>query len=283
LATGSFTGERSSPLRSARLEDLVALAPLHQPPALAALDAVSELLPGVPHVACFDTSFHADLPAAARTYALPQAWRSRWGVHKYGFHGLSHAWIARTVPEQLGADARTLRIISCHLGSGASLCAISGGRSVDTTMGFTPLAGLIMGTRSGDVDPGLLLWLLESTELTVAEMSSALEHDAGLKGLAGEADMHAVLKARAAGDERAALAVGVYLHRLSGMIAAMAAAMGGADVVAFTGGVGEHAPEIRDEAMAPLGFLGEIPVLTVTAREDLEIASQVRALLGREP
>ncbi len=262
----------------AQLEGLVSLAPLHQPASLAALDAVSAELPDVPDFACFDTAFHAGMPAAASTYALPEAWRSRWSLRKYGFHGLSHAWIARKVPEQLGTEVADLRIVSCHLGSGASLCAIAGGRSVDTTMGFTPLAGLVMGTRSGDVDPGLLTWLLEQTGLSESEMSSALEHDSGLKGLTGSADMREVLSARAGGDETAALAVGVYLHRLSAGIAAMAAAMGGVDVVAFTGGVGEHAPEIRTEAMAPLAFLGELTVLTLEAREDLEIARQVREL-----
>jgi acetate kinase len=260
------------------LEELVSLAPLHQPASLAALDAVSAQLPGVPDFACFDTGFHAGMPAAASTYALPAEWRARWAVRKYGFHGLSHAWIARKVPEQLRVGAEDLRIVSCHLGSGASLCAISGGHSVDTTMGFTPLAGLVMGTRSGDVDPGLLTWLLEQTGLSESEMSYALEHDSGLKGLAGSSDMRTVLASRAAGDETAGLALAIYLHRLSTQIAAMAAAMGGVDVVAFTGGVGEHAPEIRDEAMAPLGFLGATQVLTIPAREDLEIARQVRAI-----
>ena len=261
-----------------QLAALVSLAPLHQPASLAALHAVSARLPGVPEFACFDTGFHAGLPVAARTYALPEAWRTRWAVRKYGFHGLSHAWIARTVPRRLGVRAEDLRIVSCHLGSGASLCAIAGGRSVETTMGFTPLAGLVMGTRCGDVDPGLLTWLLEQTGLSESQMSAALEHDSGLRGLAGVSDMREVLAARRAGDERAGLAVAVYLHRLSAQIAAMAAAMGGVDVVAFTGGVGEHAPEIRAEAMAPLGFLGDVTVLTIAAREDLEIARQVRAL-----
>jgi acetate kinase len=265
------------------LEDLVSLAPLHQPASLAALDAVSELLTDVPDYACFDTAFHAGMPAQATTYALPAEWRERWGVRKYGFHGLSHAWIARAVPTQLGVAGEELRIVSCHLGSGASLCAISGGRSVETTMGFTPLAGLVMGTRSGDVDPGLLLWLLEQTGLSESDMSSALEHDSGLKGLAGSADMQAVLSARADGDARATLAVAVYTHRLSAQIAAMAAAMGGVDVVAFTGGVGEASAEIRDAAMVPLGFLGDVPVLIIPAREDLEIARQVRALGSETP
>jgi acetate kinase len=260
----------------AALEELTALAPLHQPKSLAALDAVTTALPDVPAVACFDTAFHATIPDAAATFALPAAWRERWGLRRYGFHGLSHAYIARHVGAELGADRR---IVSCHLGSGASLCAISGGRSVDTTMGFTPLDGLVMATRSGSVDPGLLLWLLEQTGLKETEMSQALEHDSGLKGLAGSGDMREVLKRRGAGDERAALAIAVYLHRLRAEIGAMAAALGGVDVIVFTGGVGERSEEIRNEALTGMGFLTDAAaVLAVPAREDLEMARQARAL-----
>ena len=263
------------------LEALTALAPLHQPKSLSALDAVSAALPEIPVVACFDTAFHATMPPAATTYALPAEWRERWGLRRFGFHGLSHSYIARRVPELVGAPAAELRIVSCHLGAGASLCAIAGGRSVDTTMGFTPLEGLVMATRSGSVDPGLLLWLLEHAGVSEHELASALEHDAGLKGLAGTADMRAVLAARAAGEERAALAIAVYLHRLRAAIAAMVAAIGGVDVIAFTGGVGEHSEEIRKEAVAGLEFLGTAPeVQVVPAREDLEIAHQTQAVLG---
>ena len=260
---------------------LTALAPLHQPKSLGALDAVSSELPKIPAVACFDTAFHATMPPAARTYALPADWRERWGLQRFGFHGLSHSYIARRVPELMGAPAAEVRIVSCHLGAGASLCAIAGGRSVDTTMGFTPLEGLVMATRSGSVDPGLLLWLLEHTGLADHELACALEHESGLKGLAGSADMRQVLAARAAGEERAALAIDVYLHRLRAAIAAMIAAIGGVDAIAFTGGVGEHSEEIRREAVDGLDFLGTPPrVLVVPAREDLEIARQTRALLG---
>jgi acetate kinase len=262
------------------LQDLVALAPLHQPQSLAAMDAIMEAIPGVPAVACFDTAFHATLPPAAREYALPLDWRERWGLRRYGFHGLSHAYIARRVPELLGVDGGELRLVSCHLGSGASLCAIAGGRSIETTMGFTPLEGLVMGTRSGSIDPGLLLWLLERGELSVSEVSRGLEHSSGLLGLAGSADMREVLARRAAGDERAAVALEVYLHRLRAGIAAMAAALGGIDALAFTGGVGEHAAPIREETVAGLAFLGDFQVLTIPAREDLEIARQARELVG---
>jgi acetate kinase len=288
------------------LGELVDLAPLHQPKSLAALQAVSKALPGVPAVACFDTAFHATLPEAAATYALPAAWRERWRVRRYGFHGLSHAWIARRAPEMLAVEPGDLRIVSCHLGAGASLCAIARGRSVDTTMGFTPLEGLVMATRSGSVDPGLLLWLLERTDMAERELAAALEHDSGLLGLAGSADMRDVLAHASGGDQQAGLALDVYLHRLRAGIASMAAALGGLDVLVFTGGVGEHLHEIRSGAVAGLGFLGvavdesanargekdrdisagtaNVRTLVVRAREDVEIADQTRRVLeARSP
>ena len=287
------------------LRGLVQMAPLHQPKSLAALDAVSRALPGVPAVACFDTAFHATLPVAARTYALPARWRERWGVRRYGFHGLSHAWVARRAPQLLEADPSELRIVSCHLGAGASLCAIAGGRSVDTTMGFTPLEGLVMATRSGNVDPGLLLWLMEQTGMTEAELAQSLEHESGLLGLAGTADMRDVVARSTARDEEAGAALDVYLHRLRAGIAAMAASLGGIDALVFTGGDGENSPVIRAEAAAGLGFLGvrvdperndaaahdrEITAagatartLVIRAREDLEITAQVDRLLVGTP
>jgi acetate kinase len=255
-----------------RLEALTDLAPLHQPKSLVALDAVTRALPDVPAVASFDTAFHATIPPAASTYALPPEWRRRWDLRRYGFHGLSHAYIASCFPDA--------RVVSCHLGAGASLCAIDRGASVDTTMGFTPLEGLVMATRSGSVDPGLILWLEEHVGMPPAELASTLEHRSGLLGLTGTADMRAILDAEAAGDRDAELAIGVYLHRLRGAIAAMAAALGGVDVVVFTGGVGENAPEIRERAVHGLGFLGSFDVRVVPAREDVQIARDVRSVLG---
>jgi len=240
----------------AAIGELCSLAPLHQPKSLAALDAVSGLLPGLPAVACFDTAFHASLPDAAATYALPATWRERWGLRRYGFHGLSHGWVARRVPQLLDRAAGGLRVVSCHLGAGASLCAIGRGRSLDTSMGFTPLEGLVMATRSGSVDPGMLLWLSEHAGLSAAELGDALEHRSGLQGLCGTADMREVLDRVDAGEARARLALDVYLHRLRGGIAAMAAALEGMDVLVFTGGVGEHSPVVRARAADGLGFLG---------------------------
>lgn len=283
------------------MRELVDLAPLHQPKSLAVLDAVTGALPELPAVACFDTAFHATLPQAAATYALPARWRERWGLRRYGFHGLSHAWVARRAPQLLGLDAPELRIVSCHLGAGASLCAIKDGRSLDTTMGFTPLEGLMMATRSGSVDPGMLLWLLEHERLSATELADALEHRSGLLGLAGSADMREIVARACAGEPSVRLALDVYVHRLRAGIAAMAAALGGLDALVFTGGVGEHSSEVRAQATAELAFLGvkvdgarndetradgeigangaAVRTLVLTAREDIEIARQVRELL----
>jgi acetate kinase len=292
-----------------RLEALTDLAPLHQPRALAGIDAVAAALPGVPAVACFDTAFHAGLPDAAATYPLPAAWRHRWGLRRYGFHGLSHAYAARRAAQLLDCPLPELRIVTCHLGAGGSLCAVHGGRSADTTMGFTPLEGLVMATRSGSVDPGLLIWLLQHGTLTLDELADGLEHESGLAGLAelpgGGGDMREVRAAAEAGSEPAALALRVYVHRLRGQIAAMAAAMNGLDALVFTGGIGEHDAAVRAETVTGLVFLGAqadpernregagdadisadaspVRVLVITAREDVEIAGQVRQIYADTP
>ena len=283
------------------LESLTDLAPLHQPKSLAALDAVSAVLPGTPAVACFDTAFHATIPAAAATYALPRAWRDKWALRKYGFHGLSHAYVSRRTVSLLGLGDRS-RVVSCHLGAGASLCAVLDGRSADTTMGFTPLDGLVMATRSGSLDPGLVLWLEQHEGMSAGPLAETLERESGLYGLAGTADMREILSRAAAGDADAVLARDVYLHRLCGSVASMAAALGGLDALVFTGGVGENSAEIRSLAMSGLGFLGvagddtfnrdgtgdreigaagaAVRSAVIAAREDLEIARQVRTVAG---
>jgi acetate kinase len=289
-----------------QIKALTDLAPLHQPRALAGIAAARALLPQVPQVACFDTAFHATLPPAARAYALPAAWTARYGLRRYGFHGLSHAYAARRCAQLLEKDPQQLRVVTCHLGAGSSLAAVSGGVSVDTTMGFTPLEGLVMATRPGSVDPGLLLWLLQYGDLTLDQVSDGLEHAAGLAGLAqlpgGSGDLREVRAAADTGSAPARLAVDVHARRLRREIAAMAAAMDGLDALVFTGGIGEHQPQVRAEAAAGLGFLGvvidpgrnqaaagdrdissvpaSVRTLVVAAREDLEIARQVRAILG---
>jgi acetate kinase len=287
----------------ARLRALTDLAPLHQPKSLAALDAASAALPDVPAVACFDTAFHAGMPAAASTYAIPAEWRQRFALKRYGFHGLSHSYTSRRAAELLGRPAESLRVVTCHLGAGASLAAVAGGRSVDTTMGFTPLDGLVMATRSGSLDPGLVLWLEEHVGTPPAELAAALEHRSGLLGLAGTADMREVVARASGGEPAARLALDVFTHRLRGSIAAMAAAMGGIDALVFAGGIGENSPEVRSLAVGGLGFLGlyideeansgvgrgadelisapdsPSPTLVIVAREDLEIARQTRHVL----
>jgi acetate kinase len=308
-----------------RLESLTDLAPLHQPKSLAALDAVTAALPGTPAVACFDTAFHATIPESAATFALPAEWRARWTLRRYGFHGLSHAYVSRRAAELTGHPAPGaryglaheltgakspgardgLRVVTCHLGAGASLAAVQGGRSVDTTMGFTPLDGLVMATRSGSVDPGLVLWLEEHAGMPPRELAATLEYRSGLTGLTGTGDMREVLSRAAAGDSRSVLGRDVYLHRLRASVAAMAAAMGGLDVLVFTGGVGENSPEVRSRAAGGLGFLGvavdesrntldkadrgddweitaaraAVRTFVVAAREDRQIASEVRSVL----
>ena len=285
-----------------KLRALSDLAPLHQPKSLSALAAVGAALPDLPAVACFDTAFHAQMPAAAATYALPAEWRARWPLRRFGFHGLSHAYASRRAAELLGRSPKGFRVVTCHLGAGASLAAVMDGRSVDTTMGFTPLEGLVMATRSGSVDPGLVLWLEEHVGMPPAELAATLEHRSGLLGLAGTPDLRSILEGEAKGQAESQLAVAVYLHRLRAGVAAMAAAMDGLDALVFTGGVGENAASIRQRSVDGLEFLGvkvdpvrnedagdreigtrtaRVRTLVVAAREDLEIARQVRDLLGR--
>jgi acetate kinase len=284
-----------------RLHALADLAPLHQPKSLHGLELVGKTLPDVPAVACFDTAFHAHIPAAATTYALPREWRTRWDLRRFGFHGLSHEYASRRTAELAGRQVESFRVVTCHLGAGASLAAVRNGVSVDTTMGFTPLEGLVMATRSGSVDPGLLLWLEEHMGMPPSELASTLEHRSGLLGLTGTADMKSILEAEEGGDEQAQLAVEVYLHRLCGGIATMTAAMEGLDALVYTGGVGERSPAIRARSAARLGFLGiaidperneQAPdaeigadgaaarAFVVETREDLQIARDVRRLLG---
>ena len=286
----------------AYLVTITDLAPLHLPASIAGIGAAREILPRVPGVACFDTAFHSGMPAAASTYAVPADWRDRHGVRRYGFHGFSHAYAARRAAQMLGRPQAELRVVTCHLGAGASLAAVMGGRSVDTTMGFTPLEGLVMATRSGTVDPGLVLWLQRHLGLTEGEITEALDRHGGLQALAGTADMREVLRRVHVGDADARLAFDVYVHRLRALIASMAAAMNGLDALVFTGGVGEHAAPVRAAAAAGLRFLGvevgpalnaavkgdaditapdaAVRTLVVTAREDVEVAREVRRLLS---
>lgn len=285
------------------LDSLAELAPLHNPRCVAGIREVRRLLPDLPTVACFDTAFHAAMPAAAYTYALPRQWNRRWTLRRYGFHGLSHAYAVRRAAEIVGRPADRLRVVSCHLGAGASLAAVRYGAPVDTTMGFTPLAGLVMATRSGSLDPGLLLWLLQGGRVEVGTLAGVLEHESGLKGLSGTSgDLRDVLRLREEGDPDAALAYDVFTHRLRREIGAMAASAQGLDLLVMTGGIGEHSPQVRESVCALLGHLGvaidtganaaahgdadltagdaATRTVVVTAAEDVQIARETSRLLG---
>jgi acetate kinase len=289
---------------------LTSLAPLHQPRALAGIDAATAAFGSLPQVACFDTAFHATLPPEAFTYPLPAAWRDRFGLRKFGFHGLSHGYAARRAAELLDIkQVQQFRVVTCHLGAGSSLTAVHGGRSVETTMGFTPVDGLVMATRPGSIDPGMVLWLAGERRLSLSDLAGGIEHRSGLSALAGlkdgSGDMRQVVAAAGRGDPDAGLALAVHAHRLIASAAAMAAAMNGIDALAFTGGIGEHAPVVRSRACAGLAFLGvavdqqrnleafgdadistpdaRVRTLVVSAREDLEVARSVRQVLRGQP
>ncbi len=275
------------------------LAPLHNGVALDAIDAARTALPDLPHVACFDTAFHATLPEAAWRYPLPRDWYDRWGIRRHGFHGLSVAWSAGRAAELVGRPAETLGIVVAHLGSGCSVTAVQGGRSVDTSMGWTPLEGLMMGTRAGSVDPGILLRLLAEGRLTVDELGEVLDHRSGLLAVAGTADMRAIVRDAERGDQPATLALAMFVRRVAAGIAAAATSLAMLDGVVFTGGIGEGSAVVRDAVVARLGALGvggpivddadgdavltpggvAVAVLRIIAREDLVIARDAAALL----
>jgi acetate kinase len=241
----------------AGIEELRPLAPLHNEPALAALADARAALPDVPHVAVFDTAFHATIPEHAATYAIPRRWREDWGIRRYGFHGLA----VESVSERIDAE----RLIVCHLGGGCSVNAVLRGRSVDTTMGFTPLEGVPMATRSGSIDPGALLYLLRERGLSADDLDRALEHESGLAALGGLDEPNAF---------------GVFTYAVASAAARMAVALGGVDVLAFSGGVGENRADVRDAVAERLAFLGEIRVEVVPAREELVIARAVRSMVA---
>lgn len=254
------------------IEQLNHLAPLHNPPALAAIRRAMAALPDVPHFAVFDTAFHSTLPDRAREYALPLDIRQRFGIRRFGFHGINHAHAAHSAAAYLRVDVEKLRIISCHLGNGASVTAIEGGRSVDTSMGMTPLEGLVMGTRAGDVDPGVLLQLRREGHLDADELDDLLNKRSGLKGLAGTNDMREIERRANAGDRECVLAIEIYVHRVRKYIGAYAAGMGGVDVIAFTAGVGEHSALIRRRCSERLEFMGAM--IDVASNGALKLSSE---------
>ncbi|MEJ8639708.1 acetate/propionate family kinase [Streptomyces sp. MS2.AVA.5] len=252
------------------LDEVRNLAPLHLPPALAVVDTAGELLPDVPHVGCFDTVFHRDLPAAAREYAVPEQWRTEHGMRRYGFHGLSYAWCLERTAEVLERPADDLQAVLVHLGGGCSACAVRDGRSVDTTMGLTPLEGLVMSRRSGSIDPGALLWLQRCHGLTTHELEEDLHRRSGLLGLSGTSgDTRDLVRARDRGDTAAETALAVFVHSCRRGIAAMSASLDRLDALVFTGEIGEDQPEVREEVCAGLGILGVRNGLAVPPLEEL--------------
>ena len=261
----------------AALASFAELDPLHMVPALAAIDALAAAAPSVVQIAAFDTAFHAHMPEAAARYALPFEWTERWGIRRFGFHGLSVRYSVERAGELLGAVPR--RMIVCHLGSGCSVTAVANGVSVDTTMGFTPLEGMMMATRAGSIDPGLLLDLQRRCGVGVDELADALETRSGLLGVSGvSSDLREVLAAADAGSPRAKLAYELFVHTLRRAAGAMLVVLGGLDVVVFTGGIGEHSARVRDGLCASLTFAGALRVLVIPAREDLVILDEVLRL-----
>ena len=283
--------------------ELESIAPLHNAPSLTGIDSATRALRGVPQVAVFDTAFHTTIPAEASTYALPRIWREEWGIRRYGFHGLSVQWCAERAPELLGRSQVQRRLVVCHLGGGCSITAVHDGRSIDTTMGFSPVEGVPMTTRSGSIDPGALLYVQRQHGVSLEELDRALNEESGLKGLSGLSGDIRELEAVAQEDEDARLALAVYTHRIAGAVAAMAASSGGLDALVFTAGVGEHSPGVRAAVCARLAFLSveldadlneqsapdgdvassesAVRVLVIAAREELVVARAVRALLQR--
>ncbi|BCI51307.1 acetate kinase [Mycolicibacterium litorale] len=240
----------------ATLEDLAPLAPLHNPPAVLGIRVARKALPDLPHVAVFDTAFFHDLPAAAATYAIDREVAERWQIRRYGFHGTSHQYVSEQAARFLDVPLTSLSQIVLHLGNGASASAILGGRPVDTSMGLTPMEGLVMGTRSGDIDPGLFVYLWREAGMSVEEIETMLNKRAGVRGLGGEIDFRVLHERIESGDEAARLAYDVYIHRLRKYIGAYLALLGSADVITFTAGVGENDAEVRRDALSGMGRLG---------------------------
>ncbi len=241
----------------AKIRECYDIAPLHNPANMTGIEAITALMPDVPQVGVFDTAFHQTMPAKAYMYALPYRFYTEDGVRRYGFHGTSHRYVSQRVCEFLGVDITRQRIITCHIGNGASMAAIAGGKCIDTSMGLTPVEGLMMGTRSGDVDPGALTFLMNKHHLTADELQKIINKDGGVLGVSGVSnDMREIEAAIAEGNERARLALDMYELRITKYIGAYAAEMNGADIIVFTGGVGENQAGLRADVCSTLGFMG---------------------------
>lgn len=297
------TSVEITPTVREQIAALADLAPLHNPPSLETLAAAEAELPDIPHIAVFDTAFHSTLAPEAWTYPVPTMWTRDWGIRRFGFHGLSHAYCAQRAAEMLGRPLQELRLVICHLGHGCSVTAVRGGHSVDTTMGFTPLEGLMMGTRSGSIDPSIVLHVQQHHGLTTQQVEVTLNHESGLLGVSGiSADMRTVLKAASQGHQSSQLALAVYVHSVRKAIGALAATMGGIDALVFTAGVGENAGQIREMVCRELEFMGlqldtaanadcrpdadvslhssQSRILVIKTREDVTMLREVLSVLG---
>jgi len=287
------------------IEKCIELAPLHNPANLKGILSMEKLLPGVPQVAVFDTSFHQTMPNFSYLYAIPYEYYDKYKIRRYGFHGTSHKYVAQKACRILGLDFNSVKIITCHLGNGASVCAIRNGKSVDTSMGFTPVEGLIMGTRSGDVDPGILLFLAEKENLSIQQVNDVVNKKSGVQGISGlSSDMRDLENAAADGNERAKLALDMYYYRVKKYVGAYAAIMDGVDLIIFTGGIGENDDNIRAHVSEAIDFMGvdfdaeankgvrgkdklltkpnsRVKVMAITTNEELVIATDTANIVSK--
>lgn len=286
------------------IEKCIELAPLHNPANLKGILSMEKLLPGVPQVAVFDTSFHQTMPNFSYLYAIPYEYYNKYKIRRYGFHGTSHKYVAQKACRILDLDFNSVKIITCHLGNGASICAIKNGKSVDTSMGFTPVEGLIMGTRSGDVDPGILLFLAEKENLSIQQVNDVVNKKSGVQGISGlSSDMRDLENAAAKGNDRAQLAIDMYYYRVKKYVGAYAAIMDGVDLIIFTGGIGENDDNIRAHVSEAIDFMGvdfdveankgvrgkdklltkpnsRVKVMSITTNEELVIATDTATIVS---
>jgi acetate kinase len=241
----------------AAIEECIAIAPLHNPPNLAGISACETIFPGLPQVAVFDTAFHQSMPPHVFMYGLPYEQYDKYHIRKYGFHGTSHEYVARRCADLMKKDFDKIRLITCHMGNGSSITAVKNGKSFDTSMGLTPLEGVVMGTRTGDMDPAVVLYIMDKQKLSPQEMNTLLNSKSGMKGLSGISnDMREIEQKAAEGNQRAKLALDIFVYRVVKYIGSYVAAMGGADAIVFTGGIGENATSLRAKILEPLAFLG---------------------------
>jgi acetate kinase len=264
------------------IKELALFAPLHSEPNIVGIEVLQELLPNIPHIAVFDTSTHASMDSKAFLYGIPLEYYEKYKIRKYGFHGINHAYVAQEAAKLIKKPLEALKLITCHLGNGCSISAFKEGKSIDNSMGLTPLEGLVMGTRCGDLDPSVVIYLVEKLGLQIDEVKELLNRKSGLLGLCGKSDMRDIMTMAQAGDKRAQIAIETFVYRIQKYIGAYAAALNGVDAIVFTGGIGENSPDIRTRIMKNFSYLGpHINVLTIPANEELAIAQQTYQLVSQ--